>query len=770
LERELLSLVQSDLVSVDSGSAASGTSQGDLGGRSTVGDSSTGAIGPSTLFTADRDAEAEYFGAPEAVAIRPHLKWAHTALVLFDLLDMLLQHNVNALVHDALCFYAVHQAEVNAGLSSGIVEARTGALPFAQMTRTPPEVLELSDFSGQSGSPEESETTAPIGQTMPSSPARASSSGSGRPFPDLPVVDPWRSRFWRLMHSRLLSTASGSMQTSFSTLIALCKHPYPAIVSSAYKHLFNMFQEQLYVVSALERCTLQSEWAGDETAVNNGAGRGFSTGSSPEVDGQSKYGVAGVSSTMSLGPEAVVVDLDRPIGTDSQDASFGIQLFEQYDVAPIPLTLDLVKSGQRFVVAATQVVREQGEVSFERLLHLYYRNLVLHLSPIKRALEGSLFSSLGSTDWDTHPAAVGGPQGPEEAKYLLDILSHLARVTATPDEAGHGEPVGDTASISPDLAVKLVHLVRCVIRHVLLQDLFDGKVSLEDETARDVPVIEDNLHLLYRRLLMRVVTNTTLARFQSLDDEDLQEKLSASVALRLRDLLVSNGAGHLVSVLLSYALRVVHGEGSEGTDTTGAPGVAPLGSGGDDEDDTWDRDQQRQVGLRLLGEVSQLGRWLAYDANTPVQEALVLSLVQGQAHGQKRGHGDKGASRVAGGEEDVSRSRVLPGAGSDGQDLLVDLRKLVAHTSRIVAIRRTLFSERPEIMSMFSQSAKAISARGADGGDAALTAGPSPEEQRQMQMIQLQQMIEAGEDVSATVALVDSDDDNNVMDDEVSSG
>ena len=64
-------------------------------------------------FTPDLEAEAAHFGTPEAIAIRPKLQWARVALVLFDLLNTLCQHNVNAMVHDLLCFYAVHDREVD---------------------------------------------------------------------------------------------------------------------------------------------------------------------------------------------------------------------------------------------------------------------------------------------------------------------------------------------------------------------------------------------------------------------------------------------------------------------------------------------------------------------------------------------------------------------------------------------------------------------------------------------------------------------------------
>jgi hypothetical protein len=63
-------------------------------------------------YQPDPESEAEHFGTPEAIAIRPQLRWAQASLVLFDLMNVLFQHNVHALVQDALSFYAVHHEEV----------------------------------------------------------------------------------------------------------------------------------------------------------------------------------------------------------------------------------------------------------------------------------------------------------------------------------------------------------------------------------------------------------------------------------------------------------------------------------------------------------------------------------------------------------------------------------------------------------------------------------------------------------------------------------
>ena len=116
--------------------------------------------------------------------------------------------------------------------------------------------------------------------------------------------------------------------------------------------------------------------------------------------------------------------------------------------------------------------------------------------------------------------------------------------------------------IQPDLAAQLIHLLRSVVVHVLLQDLFAERVLLEAGAATDVPVCEENLHVLYRHTVISMEVTRTLARFQGVGEEQLQERLVDCSVTRIRDLFVSNGASKVVSVMMSYALRVLSGSGS----------------------------------------------------------------------------------------------------------------------------------------------------------------------------------------------------------------
>ncbi len=917
IEREVLSLVQSDLLAA-SGSPSSSDSfeatapEGAPGPASLSGAGNAlpprAAAGPAVratqssahalgrLFLPDFEAEAEHFGAPEAVAIRPHLKWSHTALALFHLLDVLLQHNVHALVHDTLCFYAVHRAQVDAeqqalaGTASDR-ESGGGPLPFARMVRTPPQALQLqagptnhgqgaarpgSNEGDDAGPPQQ----APLATTSVSGSGAGGGGGGGgngapdrslrlvpRSFgrslgPGASVAEPWRDRLSRLLHSRLLSTTATPLATSTGVLVDLCRHPSPAIVSAAYNHLMNMFQEQRYLATALEACTLQGEWPGTSTtqqeqeqepeaAADAGpsgsqVGVGIGSWASSGSTGPGKDEAAGNGPFNTGAPAPLTVDLDldslganqlrtprsipQALPVDPTSGQVALAPFgpgdasdkgDPVDTRPLALTPDQAKLGTQFLGAAARLVQGQAQAAFDRLLHVYHQNLAVHLPPIGRATEGSLFglglgqasshadqtqagtqtssgSSPGATSESLDPPPGAVPRA-STANFVVDLVRHLTRAVAPEGSDGSTSNSGaadedGALSINPALAVKLVHLLRCLVRHVLLQDLFDGKISLEDGVASSVEVTEDNMHTLYRHTVLRVVTSTTLARFQSLEGEDMQERLSASVALRLRDFLESHGASALVSALLTFALRVVQQEGGDGGEvgSTEAPGDGGVGVGGEDEghDSSPVRDQQRNMGLRLLYEASQLGRWLVFDANTPVQESMMLSLVRVQ--GVASGEADAAPS---GGMEGVPSSGSHPSGSSSArahasahwQGPLPHLRDLVLHVSSAVAVRRTLFSERPEIMTMFTQSAKAIAARGGVRGgpigSGAGALGPSPlaepeelqqqQEQQRLKLLQLQEMFEAGtddaQDVSATLALADSEDDNNVMDDEVGS-
>jgi hypothetical protein len=65
------------------------------------------------------------------------------------------------------------------------------------------------------------------------------------------LVDPWQNKLQRLIQSRLLSSASNSLQLSSSVLIDLCRHPYADVVSAAYVTLVNGLRDVPLVFSRM---------------------------------------------------------------------------------------------------------------------------------------------------------------------------------------------------------------------------------------------------------------------------------------------------------------------------------------------------------------------------------------------------------------------------------------------------------------------------------------------------------------------------------------
>jgi hypothetical protein len=65
---------------------------------------------------------------------------------------------------------------------------------------------------------------------------------------------PWRTVLSTFVHGQLLSTPGSSLTSCPHILIALCRHPYPAIVSASYQHLFNLYEERRSLARALTTC------------------------------------------------------------------------------------------------------------------------------------------------------------------------------------------------------------------------------------------------------------------------------------------------------------------------------------------------------------------------------------------------------------------------------------------------------------------------------------------------------------------------------------
>ena len=329
LEAEVLSLVQSDLMQATAAKAS--TSQAVVpspvaGTANATASLSTGAPSTQPVQTAkpqvtqaeagyvdDVEAEAEYFGMPEAIAICPRLKWAQVALALFDLLDTLTQHNVNALVNDALRFYANNASIVDYELalpSAASLLKPSGALPFAQLTPPSPDDLVLNVVEADNADDGDEATFAPPSSTVSaaSSPYPAQTTSRGRKEPV--VVDPWYNKLRRFLANRLASTSSTSLSKSSQILIGLCTHPYPAVVSAAYRQLFNLFQEKLKFGEAMGALVLIHE-SGDGGDSGGGA---FEETATPTPVLPTASPVAAVDS----GHVEVTIDNQYAIGDDLQ--------------------------------------------------------------------------------------------------------------------------------------------------------------------------------------------------------------------------------------------------------------------------------------------------------------------------------------------------------------------------------------------------------------------------------------------------------------------
>jgi hypothetical protein len=81
-----------------------------------------------------------------------------------------------------------------------------------------------------------------------------------------PAPPPWRTTLSQFVQSQLLSTPGASLVTCPHILIALCRHPYPLVVSASYQHLFNLYEERLSLASALAACVFEPG-AGEEVTT-----------------------------------------------------------------------------------------------------------------------------------------------------------------------------------------------------------------------------------------------------------------------------------------------------------------------------------------------------------------------------------------------------------------------------------------------------------------------------------------------------------------------
>ncbi len=154
-------------------------------------------------------------------------------------------------------------------------------------------------------------------------------------------------------------------------------------------------------------------------------------------------------------------------------------------------------------------------------------------------------------------------------------------------------------------------------------------------------------------------------------------------------------------------------------------------AGGDDDGGSPADVAARQFGaMRLLQQTSALGRWIVYDANPSVQEHMLGDLVKYDKSAST--HESPGAtapstpacysclswSPSSSFTAALSRSSVSSVTVANAHvrvvvvvstGLLADMRGVVKCFTESAAARKTLFSEKPEIMGMFTQSAKGIS-------------------------------------------------------------
>jgi hypothetical protein len=81
---------------------------------------------------------------------------------------------------------------------------------------------------------------------------------------------------------------------------------------------------------------------------------------------------------------------------------------------------------------------------------------------------------LGAPQGKSTPEPVPeAPPAPTASNYLVDIMQHLIRV------ATGGGKDSPPVTIQPELASELIRLIRCITTHILLEDLFAGKVGFD---------------------------------------------------------------------------------------------------------------------------------------------------------------------------------------------------------------------------------------------------------------------------------------------------